>query len=460
MYLTYNGIPLEIVHFVNFSEKAVYSPDGKDYLYTHFSITIRGVCNPGANSDGADWLVAFRRLLLAPRKQLVVSIPAGAGSTTILRSPLTRPDGVTSYVCDANNGPTPLALDVVAVIGDKTMIVEYSIETWVNECTTARPLLSHRWHSRADLDSQFFTTRTISGEAYFRSDAMYGAGGPPVYADDYRGSLAGAHLVPRNFQRTDVITEVASDGLSLKYTIIDKQKKLTIDQASFNRIANIEATFHQGHDRGNAWRAVRRVWGGWAAGLAGGLAAAMPGAMAAFGAMNPEMRTTLTIDVWGTPLATSKDLVFAIGFAAATCNLGSPILFPGGLGFAGGIINYCFTGADVTVDLHHPHATGTLTFRSSAVTHQLLSVMGLGPPLITNPPNDFPGMAIARGIDDPNAITTNPPRDNASRGIWSAHLAAQGLQATCSAPARPVPAAYVGSVESYNLARPERDPST
>ncbi|MEG7727158.1 hypothetical protein U2063_15335, partial [Listeria monocytogenes] len=88
--------------------------------------------------------------------------------------------------CDVNNGPTPLYCNIVAVHGNGTMIVDWAVEAWFNECEIMQGVLSNRWTMSHDIDTDFWTTRTTEGVAIFRADVLFGSLGNFQVADNYR----------------------------------------------------------------------------------------------------------------------------------------------------------------------------------------------------------------------------------------------------------------------------------
>lgn len=136
------------------------------------------------------------------------------------------------YPCDAANGPTPLHCNVVEVKGTKTFLVDWAIESYVNESyrfqssQSLSALLSHLWTVEEDLDQDFFATRTITGHAIFRSDRLLALGTAP---DDYRAWLF--HPVQKNFKRNVQQVIPSSDGLRLDYVLVDREN-------AFNLLSN------------------------------------------------------------------------------------------------------------------------------------------------------------------------------------------------------------------------------
>jgi hypothetical protein len=187
MLLQYGCVNLNLLHVRKFSRQAVY--EGPNYAYTKFKIIVQAIYTPGSQQDSwpttptydnANYLnvpyvppgsnpraqggnsrflplvpvgapafslpsgqpsirsgvpavvsdVALRHALMQPRQQLSFSV----GGLISVYSPLR------GFNVDAMNGPKPLFCHVVEIQGSRTFVVEYGIETDVNECATELPV--------------------------------------------------------------------------------------------------------------------------------------------------------------------------------------------------------------------------------------------------------------------------------------------------------------------------------
>lgn len=268
-YLTYNSIPMQVESFQRFDQRSVYSDDGADYLYTEFTIVVRAFFDPTTatgfsvdlgTSNAATIVNVLRSVLLAPRKILLVAAPSGGNSSSIpfLRSPLLRPSppfaANTSYAVDAKNGPQPLFCNIQQIIGERSMIVDFGIVTWINECpgtssSPISPVLSHRWSMSHLVDEMQHTKRIIAGQAIFRTDLLYDSlGNIIIRADDFRDFLF--HNIPPNYRRIGVHVEASTDGTQLKYVVEDQEVDGVVDP-TINlqaEVAHIEGTYSEIND--------------------------------------------------------------------------------------------------------------------------------------------------------------------------------------------------------------------
>lgn len=223
-------------------ERAVYDQDNSVRLMIHYVIGVKAIWNPAATrvAPGVSGAVSLRELreeVLEPRQTLKVII----GGQTILQSPLIA--GGRRYTTDARNGPHPLALNVMKIIGVKTLVVYFEIETWLPVVCPENDIsvLSHRWDSRVDYDELFQGTCTITGQAVFRTDRLISFNRLP---DDFRQRLF--HPVRSHYQRYSVEVMANSAGDSVRYTIVDKEVPANLVGSYGSPIAKIRGEWRMG----------------------------------------------------------------------------------------------------------------------------------------------------------------------------------------------------------------------
>lgn len=280
MLVKYNGVDLEVERVVQWSDRNIYSEDGTERMFRHVAFAVQCVVNPmattvadddpfggGDNPPSAPAIIAgLKRRLMRQRSELIVTV----GGRVVLRSPA-RPqkadtpringsDGLFVHYCDARGGPNPLYCDVTSIHGTKTMLVTFALETWLVEqlfkmgednVNTAEQsaLVSHRWEQSTDLDEHYYTTRTTTGRAVFRADYLYDFDEQTgnLYQktrkpSDYLATLN--HPLPPNYRRERVRTSIASDGLTLTYTIVDVEQQSTIEAE--RPVSRVEGTWQAG----------------------------------------------------------------------------------------------------------------------------------------------------------------------------------------------------------------------
>lgn len=327
MFVQYNGVDLQVERVIGWSDRIVYSTDNTERLYRHVALAVQCIIHPQATTmpdvfpfpaRGANQIVVdLKRRLLEPRKLLKVVI----GPDVVLRSPAATArddlpgaeaeDGVRTHYCDARGGPHPLYVDVVSIHGVKTMLATFAIETWLVDSSaleefpregvqtdenTFSALISHRWTQRNSIDTHFYNTRIIQGQAIFRADYLYelnattgGLHQATTRPTDYLPYLN--HPLPINYKRESVTTSVSSDGLTLDYTIVDQEQHST--PANNRPVARIGGTYRSGV-----------AWG------ADSITGAIP--------MLPQYYVSLSVTAVGRRGATRKQLVDACLVAATT----------------------------------------------------------------------------------------------------------------------------------------------
>lgn len=278
--IEYNGIVFDTVRSDPWEVEAVY--DGPTYLYTRTVISCTGVLNPEAMSFernaagvvnrggglyGAATRLNIEHALMQPRKKLVVSV----GTVTTLSSPLP------GFTVDAFNGPKPLYVNVLETDGDKTMIIQFIVETCLNRCPGAAPpiVLSHRWVANDEIVMpHYLTTRTIHGHAILRTDRMLSAG---VIPDDFRAAFF--HPVPGDLQRSDINVTVTEDGEAVEYDVMDQERLVNISANGkvisgtlVNGITDIDVTTNNETVQQGLESVISSTIGGIIGGAVGGVA--------------------------------------------------------------------------------------------------------------------------------------------------------------------------------------------
>lgn len=408
-YFTYNGIALQVESFQRFDQRAVYSDDGADYLYTEFTVILRSLWHSKATSDSSNnagvSMNSLRASLMAPRKQLIVSAPiagaTGMNGSVFLRSPLLKPGGASSYYCDAKNGPQPLFCNIQEIVGEDTMIVDYGIITWVNECpgsgtgsaTPISPVLSHRWAMSHLIDDKFNTRRIVAGTAVLRTDLVFDANGvPSIKPDDFRDYFF--HVVPPNYKRVGVQVEASSDGSRLQYVVEDQEVHSVVDPSTllsplYTEIADIDGYYMEATDAAEgfspsellkdfaAGAVVGTVIGGPFTPALVAAAVAVPVYKAVSG-LFPTKTFKVVIDVVGTRRSTRAGLVQSAIRAAINFNVGNP----GGTGVLDitrvleNLVQNFMVSNVLVVGLVNKTVHLECTYRGSAVATQILQAAG------------------------------------------------------------------------------------
>jgi hypothetical protein len=136
---------------------------------------------------------------------------------------------------DPANGPTPLRVDSVQMTGEGTSeSVFFSIEFAVVPVApeSERLVLSHRWETQYASDESRLLSRVTTGllvfhggllGAYATGVAGFARESPDVYRNQF------FHPIPVGFVRSLPDVTISSDGLNLRYTILDQQPGAVFD---------------------------------------------------------------------------------------------------------------------------------------------------------------------------------------------------------------------------------------
>lgn len=459
MRVEYAGIELEDVSLQGWEREAVLN--GPDYLYTRFKLHVKGIFNPFStsyrlatvpgtpNSEKGQLAAltdqAIRHRLLQARQQLYVWMDQGDlnGRSYMLVSPLpispTQPTGA-HYPTDANNGPFPVACNVYQMGGTKTFLVDFIIQTDINECQlgVSNPgvVISHRWAMEDDIDFQFLTTRTIRGKIVLSTDRMLSQ---QKDADDFRKLIV--HPVNTNMQRLEVKVVDKEDGNTLEYEITDRELQFNIGEDAkkagvvriegehtvglFNYTSEIVLGAAQGGLDVASDISGRRVPGqnlGRGTILAT-VAGAMLGAAREAQKSAPRLINRCSVRVWGSRNSTRRGL----DDAARNILASRLVAFPGT-----GIATIKFFSThhlhDKLVEMYGEWVTGPF---STAVQRVKFFGFADGTGIALNsslvPDNEeIPGQLTQLSVTNPNL-----PNDEGSRGTFARQLLAAVLRSPC-----------------------------
>lgn len=206
---TYNGVTINYPDIKIISSVATYDESDTTAMFTTNTLRVTGTIQDDENNSVAANIAFFRQQLLIPQKILTVAI----GDTPIFLG------------TDDAGGPKPRKCEITEIIGGGTFatggrgfcFVTFEIEYAQFEgCSMPSNVIAHSYTASHALDNRFYTTRTIRGSIRVRQSAD-GNNNPDVL----RGLIAPA--LPNGFQRTAMDFTVSMDGLSLNYSITDKE---------------------------------------------------------------------------------------------------------------------------------------------------------------------------------------------------------------------------------------------
>lgn len=225
--LTYNGYTMLLIKTNSVTREPRLSDDGTDYMWTVFTIDVNCVYNPRATSYptvGELPMVTdatIRSGLMQPRCPLFFS----EGNIPILNLPVNIPGGT----IDCDDGPTPLACHITRIESAKTFMIRYVVRASVYECPQGSyisPIASSRYTRSESLDSQYRSTMTVAGKAYFRSNVLAAL---QLNADAFRG-----YIIPQpmaGFARKLVQVAIAPNGIVMEFAATDVEQFIDLGNA-------------------------------------------------------------------------------------------------------------------------------------------------------------------------------------------------------------------------------------
>lgn len=228
----YNAVTRE------WNEEVIYDDSNTDVIGTKFKFRFTGYIHAQSTAGLAptnfkkidtfptNLVDAYRDAHLQlnePRKQLRIVVgvnelvsPPVSGREIFRCEP--PDDGKRSNVDrDIENGPKPRGLNIVKVVNDQILHVEWSIECMKLLCDTqAGPneILNNRWSLSEELDTNWFMTKTIRGKLRL-SASNYSPG------HAFRTPITPG--LEMGFRRERVQYALSENGLQIEYEITDRQ---------------------------------------------------------------------------------------------------------------------------------------------------------------------------------------------------------------------------------------------
>ena len=222
--LIYNSVTISDCETLAFDQSVTYDESGTDPLYSTIRIRVRGGLHLSADhSHNVTPGVTTTSTLVTRAQQATALLSQHGGifsywiGDTIL---LAANSDSSSLLCDANNGPKPRGV-TIQPIGSSYLRVEFEIEIARVLCAdaagargTLSPVLNNRWSVSEERDSNFFGQRTIEG--------LLRVANVSHWPQTFRGLVVPA--LPDGYQRVRMRFADSADGLSLRYTIVDRQR--------------------------------------------------------------------------------------------------------------------------------------------------------------------------------------------------------------------------------------------
>ncbi len=236
--VVYNGVTLYNVVTKQWDQEVTYDLSGTDLVGQKLKLQFEGILHSqrvpvegsavyiSDGSLGGDLyglLGQVRQLLSEPRNRLQVIVN---GKTVIDVLPPSSGESESAGQAanaDIDNGPKPKVISVTP-IGSTAFRVMFSVEAMLGSCGSKVRVgeglvVSNRWRVSEAMDSNFFTTRNISGRLRLSR-------APQKPGDTRAGHYFKPLVIPPledSFRRDRVVFNAEEDGLTCTYEISDKQ---------------------------------------------------------------------------------------------------------------------------------------------------------------------------------------------------------------------------------------------
>jgi hypothetical protein len=220
----YNGVTLKEVQTEQFDQEVVYDDSGTDVIHHRFLVRVsgsvhanqalgHGVITPTASATAVGVMQQVHSLLSHPRATFIYTV----NGVVLLQA---------TDDTDVNNGPKPQVVSITQVVAQKLFRVVFAIEVCLVYCQgesrtgptygapKAKNVLNNRWRVREEKDSRWHTTRTIEG--------VLKVSRPEAWPHSFRNMVC--PKLPKGYRRERMTFVDSADGLSLEYTVVDRQE--------------------------------------------------------------------------------------------------------------------------------------------------------------------------------------------------------------------------------------------
>jgi hypothetical protein len=215
--VTYNGVTISKVETEAIQSDVQYGADGVMPIALKRTATFSGVITTTDETPFVQGVTQLRTQLLRPRGILLIRFRDGNDYTAL---ETVSPTGSDAADADVGIGPLPLSVVITNIAGGRCAHVRFTV-TWTRAYseTNAPAILSHRWEQRFTVDVANYTTRVVRGSLVLSQTATLD---DLVDPDSYR-----LHVLPapvRGFQRSQADFSVSSDGRTLVYEVVDRER--------------------------------------------------------------------------------------------------------------------------------------------------------------------------------------------------------------------------------------------
>lgn len=232
--IRYNGVEIRHCHTRNFRQEAVFDPADNNLSHYRYTVRVSGLLDgtttsshfqsAGAFTQTGEPSGTYRALRVAlgtPRGSFEMRtgvVPGTSSGVVILQAePYGQNSPLQDPTLDVFNGPKCRVVELVHIAANQCFRVECEFEVNLRECTETNAkspgVLWNVWDVSDDVDQNLWTTRTYTGVLRTVSGTLN--------ANSFRG-LVVPHLQP-GLRREAMNFAVSKDGLTLAYTIVDRE---------------------------------------------------------------------------------------------------------------------------------------------------------------------------------------------------------------------------------------------
>lgn len=151
-------------------------------------------------------------------------------------------------ICDPNNGPKPISLNIHTVTGDANffvidyMIEAYLIEDQLNRKKPCGPIISNRFSQTHQVSQEGYTSIITEGRAIFRADQLYREDSR-INPDIFRPFLM--MPIPHMFERENIVVRALPNVVGIEYSYVDRQRPVNFPAGSYVNASVIQAVHTQ-----------------------------------------------------------------------------------------------------------------------------------------------------------------------------------------------------------------------
>lgn len=282
-FIIYDGVQLGLIQTRSYQQSAITL--GQDQAGTRHTLSVLAtvarttlgltggpdavmpIGPPGPGANGAAALIRFRDQMMTPRKafRFVVGNQTFANIVAVARPGVP----LAADALDIENGPKPLACNILGFNSVGSVVVEYTIQ-WAmpNPCEDVNDtmaVLAHAWKGEDEISEDFFLTRVYTGIIHFNAMIVGpGSGNAGIHPDRLRRIL----FPPRTpgTHRRSVQVKNLEDGYTMAYRIVDAQPNAFVNSEDVTRIEATQSLIHTTPSSQETLAARAEWWNAWAGG--------------------------------------------------------------------------------------------------------------------------------------------------------------------------------------------------